>query len=58
MLAFDDDWLEKTDKIGYNILPVRMTCAELYAAKLFGNTFLNFASNFSLEGANPWVVCS
>jgi len=28
-----------------------------YAARLFGNTFLNFVSNFSLEGAD-WVVCS
>ena len=27
MLAFD--WLEQTDKIGYNIFPTRMTCAEL-----------------------------
>ena len=23
-----------------------------YAARLFGNTFLNFVSNFSLEGGN------
>ena len=27
-----------------------------YAAGLFGNTFLKFVSNFSLEGGN-WVVC-
>jgi len=27
MLAFD--WLERTDKIGCNIFPARMTCAEL-----------------------------
>ena len=27
-----------------------------YAARLFRNTFLNFVSNFSLEGGN-WVVC-
>ena len=53
MLAFD--WLEQTDKIGYNIFPARMTCAELWC-RLFGNTFLNFVSNFSLEGGN-WVIC-
>ena len=28
MLAFD--WLEQTDKIGCNIFPARMTCAELW----------------------------
>ena len=28
MLAFD--WLEQTNKIGYNIFPARMTCAELW----------------------------
>ena len=27
-----------------------------YAARLFGNTFLNFVSNFSPEGSN-WLVC-
>ena len=26
-----------------------------YGARLFGNTFLNFVSNFSLEGGN-WVI--
>ena len=30
MLAFDIDWLEQTDKIECNILPARMTCAELW----------------------------
>ena len=56
MLAFD--WLERTDKIGCNIFPVRMTqlCRAIYATRLFGNTFLNFVSNFSLEGGN-WVIC-
>ena len=28
MLAID--WLEQTDKIGCNIFPARMTCAELW----------------------------
>ena len=28
MLAFD--WLQQTDKIGCNIFPARMTCAELW----------------------------
>ena len=28
MLAVD--WLEQTDRIGYNIFPARMTCAELW----------------------------
>ena len=27
-----------------------------YDARLFGNTFLKFVSNFSLEGGN-WVIC-
>ena len=27
-----------------------------YGARLFGNTFLNSVSNFSLEGVN-WVIC-
>ena len=27
-----------------------------YAVRLFGNIFLKFVSNFSLEGGN-WVVC-
>ena len=56
MLAFD--WLEWTDKIECNIFPrpARMT-VQSYAARLFGNTFLNFVSNFSLEETN-WVVCS
>ena len=31
-------------------------CRAIYAARLFGNTFLNFVSNFSLEGSN-WLVC-
>ena len=48
MLAFD--WLEQTDKIGCNIF----STVQSYAARLFGNTFLNFVSNFSLEGGN-WV---
>ena len=29
MLVLIFDWLEQTDKIGWNILPARMTCAEL-----------------------------
>ena len=54
MLVFD--WLEQTDKIGCNIFPARMTCAGLWC-QIVGNTFLNFVSNFSLEGGN-WVMCS
>ena len=52
MLVFD--WLEQTDNIGCNILPARMTCAEL-CCQIVGNTFLNFVPNFSLEGGN-WVI--
>ena len=58
MLVFD--WLAQTDKINwmdpeYLNLPARMTCAE-YAARLFGNTFVNFVSNFRLKGGN-WLIC-
>ena len=34
MLAFD--WLEQTDKIGCNIFPARMTCAELALKEAIG----------------------
>ena len=55
MLAFD--WLEQTDKIGFNILEsLQEWLVQSYGARLFGNTFLNVVSNFSLEGGN-WVVC-
>ena len=52
MLAFD--WLEQTDKIGA-IFSLREWLVQSYGARLFGNTFLNFESNFSLEGGN-WVI--
>ena len=45
MLAFD--WLEQTENIGCKIFIFACendhSCAERYAARLFGNTFLNFA---------------
>ena len=54
MLAFD--WLEWTDKILSAIFSLQEWLVQSYAARLFGNTFLNFVSNFSLEGGN-WVIC-
>ena len=53
MLVFD--WLEQTDKIGCNI-SLREWLVQSYGTRLFGNTFLNFVSNFSLEGGNL-LVC-
>ena len=55
MLAFD--WREQTDKLG-SIFFLRTWLVQSYSygARLFGNTFLNFVSNFSLEGGN-WVIC-
>ena len=35
VLAFD--WLEQTDKIGCNIFPARMTCAELWCQIVWEN---------------------
>ena len=54
MLSFD--WLEQTDKIGCNIFSLREWLVQSYGARLFGNTFLNFVSNLSIEGGN-WGVC-
>ena len=53
MLAFD--WLEQTNKIGCNI-SLREWLVQRYGARLFGNIFNNFVSNFSLEGSN-WLIC-
>ena len=49
MLAFD--WLEQTDKIGA-IFSLREWLVQSYGARLFGNTFFNFMSNFSVQGGN------
>ena len=51
MLAFD--WLEQT--VGA-IFSLREWLVQSYGARLFGNTFLNFVSNFSLEGGKG-VIC-
>ena len=49
MLAFD--WLDQTDKIGCNIFPARMTCAELWCQiSIVWEPFHKFVSNFTLEG--------
>ena len=53
MLAFD--WLEQTDKLGA-IFSLREWLVQSYGARLFGNIFNNFVSNFSLEGGN-WLIC-
>ena len=53
MLAFY--WLEQTLKLRA-IFSLQEWLVQSYAARLFGNTFLNFVSNFSLEGGN-WVIC-
>ena len=42
--------------IGGNLFSLREWLVPSYGARLFGNTFLNFLSNFSLEGGN-WLIC-
>ena len=48
----------KHSKLGavFSIFSLWEWLVQSYAAILFRNTFLNFVSNFSLEGGN-WVVC-
>jgi len=45
----------KRTKLGATV-SLREWLVHSYAARLFGNTFLNFVSNFSPEGSN-WLVC-
>ena len=53
MLAFDS--LNEQTKLSA-IFSLQEWLVQSYGARLFGNHFLNFVSNFSLEGGN-WVVC-
>ena len=61
MLAFD--WLEQTDKIGCNIFPARMTCAELWC-QIVWEHFRQLCVKFqpwSIDGGNwicLWVICT
>ena len=55
MLAIAFDWLEQTDKIGRNIFPARMTCAEL-CCQIVWEHFPQLCVKFQIEGGN-WVVC-
>ena len=45
----------KQTKLGA-IFSLREWLVQSYTTRLFGNAFLNFVSNFSLEGGN-WVIC-
>ena len=55
MLAFD--WLKQTDKIGCNIFPAKMTCAELWPwCQIVWEHFPRLCVKFQLEKGN-WVIC-
>ena len=53
MVAFD--WLEQTDKIGCNIFPARMSCAELWC-QIVWEHFPQLCVKFQ-PWRNNWLVC-
>ena len=56
MLAFD--WLQQTYKIGCNIFPARMTCAELWCQIVWAREhFPQLCVKFQPWRGN-WVICS
>ena len=54
MLAFD--WLEQTDKIGCNISPARMTCAEAMLPDCLGTLPSTLCQISALKEAIGWYV--
>ena len=56
MLAFD--WLEQTEKIGCNIFPATMTCAELWCQIIWPwEHFPQLCVKFQSFEKGNWVIC-